>query len=259
MLRRTLGRPDLKIQDWNYPGPEVDDGDSWFQAWLLAQLQALDKADVVVVGGKVSKTANTLLHLAEAKGLPIVPFAFLGGAARRSHERRNWARLSPGFDPSVLDTDEGIKQAVLIANRLLVERVERSIAGGDRPKTIFISVANQDAAMGAALGDVLRAQGLEAILGDNLLEPGQMVPATIEQGIRRSEVMAVLWSRSYAQSVWCKDELSLALNLEALGMMKIWLFNLDDSSIVPAGARKLAAMSIRTPGALNSVVMELLR
>lgn len=95
LLRQTLGRPDLTIQDWNYPGPETDDQDSWFQAWLLAQLQALDRADVVVaLGGKVSKTANTLPHLAKAKGLPIVPFAFLGGAARRSYERRDWAPQS---------------------------------------------------------------------------------------------------------------------------------------------------------------------
>ncbi|MEH3120765.1 MAG: hypothetical protein PGN16_02110 [Sphingomonas phyllosphaerae] len=90
LLRQTLGRPNLVIQDWNYPGPEKDDGDSWFQAWLLAQLQALERADIVVaLGGKVSKTANTLLHLAEAKGLPIVPFAFLGGAALRAFRRRD--------------------------------------------------------------------------------------------------------------------------------------------------------------------------
>lgn len=260
LLRQTLGRPDLMIQDWNYPGPETDDGDSWFQAWLLAQLQALDKADVVVaLGGKVSKTANTLLHLAEAKGLPIVPFAFLGGAARRSYERRNWSRLNPGFDPSILHTDEGIDQAVSIANQLLVDRVKRAASGGARPKTIFISVANQDAAMGEALGRALHGQGLEAVFGDNLLEPGQMVPAAIEQGIRRSEVTAVMWSRAYAQSAWCYDELSLALSLEALGMMKIWLFNLDDSPIVHAGARKLAAMSIRSPDSLKNVVTELLR
>jgi len=259
LLRKTLGRPDLTIQDWDYPGPETDDRDSWFQAWLLAQLQALEKADVVVaLGGKVSKTANTLLHLAEAKGLPIVPFAFLGGAAGRTYQRRNWARLNPGFDTSVLAGDEGIEQAVPIANRLLLDRVKRSVVGGVRPKTVFVSVARQDAAMGSALEGVLSSQGIEVVLGDNEIGPGQMIPASIEQAIRRSDIVAVLWSRAYAQSAWCFDELSLALNQEAFGGMKVWLFNLDDSAIVPAQARKLPVISARSLEALQSAVMELL-
>jgi hypothetical protein len=69
----------------NYPGPEGNEEDAWFQSWFLAQIQALEKADVVVaLGGKVSQTASTLLHLAEARGLPIIPFAFLGGG-RSAH------------------------------------------------------------------------------------------------------------------------------------------------------------------------------
>ncbi|OAN54973.1 TIR domain-containing protein [Sphingobium sp. TCM1] len=258
-LRQTWGRHDLTIQDWNYPGPETEDADSWLQAWLLAQLQALERADVVVaLGGKVSKTANTLLHLAEAKGLPIVPFAFLGGAALRTYQRRDWKRLHPGFDASILANDEGIEQAVAIANRLLLDRVKRSISGGDRPKAVFVSVASSDAAMASALGNELKSLGVEVILGDNEIEAGQMVPASIDQAIRRSDIVAVLWSRSYAQSAWCFDELSIALNQEALGAMKVWLFNLDDSAIVPAQARKLPVISVRSPEGLRSAVMELL-
>ncbi len=259
LLRQTLGRPDLTIQDWNYPGPETEDADSWFQAWLLAQLQALERVDVVVaLGGKISKTANTLLHLAEAKGLPIVPFAFLGGAALRAYQRRDWTRLHAGFDAAVLTHDEGVEQTVAIANRLLLDRVKRSISGGQRPKTVFISVARLDAAMARTLESVLKSLGIEVVLGDDEIEPGQMVPASIEQAIRRSDIVAVLWSRSYAQSAWCFDELSLALDQEALGGMKVWLFNLDDSAIVPTQARKLPVISVRNPEGLRSAVMELL-
>ena len=44
--------------------------------------------------GVLAHTAPGPSTFALHKGLPIVPFAFLGGAARRSHERRNWARLA---------------------------------------------------------------------------------------------------------------------------------------------------------------------
>lgn len=192
--------------------------DSWFQAWLLAQLQAPEKADVVVLlGGMVSKTANTLLHLAEAKGLPIFPFAFPSGPAGRAYQRRKWARLNPGFDVSVLANDNSIEQAVPIANRLLLDRIKRLVVGGVRPKIVFVSVARQDAAVGSALEGALNSQGIEVVLGDNEIGPGQIVSASIEQAIRRSDIVAVLRSGAYDQIAWCFDELSLAFNQKAFG------------------------------------------
>jgi nucleoside phosphorylase len=259
LVRQTLGRRGLTIQDWSYPGPETGDADAWFQAWLLAQLQALERADAVVaLGGKVSKTANTLLHLAEAKGLPVVPFAFLGGAALRSFQRRDWQRLHPGFDVSALTADTGVEQTVSIANRLLMDRMKRSIPSEGRPRTVFVSVARADCKMAVALADALKTTGIDVVLGDGEIGADQMIPASIEQAIRRSDVVAILWSRAYAQSPWCFDELDLALTLEALGGSRIWLFNLDDSAIVPSGARKLPAVSVRGPDGLRRAVRELL-
>ncbi|CAM4102574.1 TIR domain-containing protein [Pseudomonas wadenswilerensis] len=258
LFRRTFGA-NLMIQDWDYPAPETEEDGSWSQAWLLAQLQALEKADVVVaLGGKVSKTASTLLHLAEAKGLPIIPFAFLGGVAKRIYRRRDWGRLNPGFDATILESEGSVEKAVSIANRLVRDRVRRSIAHSPKPKTIFISVARQDSAMGVALDDVLMSYGIEAVLGEREIVSDQLIPTTIEQAIRRSDIVAVLWSRFYAQSPWCYDELALALSLEALSGMKVWLFNLDDSSIVPTQARKLPVISVRSEEGLRYAVKDLL-
>ena len=61
-LQRPGQRHGLTIQDWSYPGPESEE--SWRQAWLLAHLPTLERADAVVALGRVSNTANTLLHLA---------------------------------------------------------------------------------------------------------------------------------------------------------------------------------------------------
>lgn len=259
LLRQTLGRPGLVIQDWNYPGPEIDDQGSWFQAWFLAQIQALEKADVVVVlGGKISQTANTLLHLAEAKGLPIIPFSFLGGVARRTFERRDWTRLSPGFDASVLTSIDGIEQTIEIANRLLVDRVRQSEDSAKRPGVVFVSFARQDTTMANALRQYLKNEGVEVLIGDNEIRPDQMIPASIQQAVLRSDVCAVLWSRHYAQSPWCFDELTLALNQREYGGLKVWLFNLDDSAVVPSQARKLPSISVRSSEAFRHVVSDLL-
>ncbi|ELW7389311.1 TIR domain-containing protein [Yersinia enterocolitica] len=258
LLRKTLGRPGLVIQDWNYPGPEGNEEDVWFQSWFLAQIQALEKADVVVaLGGKVSQTASTLLHLAEAKGLPIIPFAFLGGVAQRSYERRDWSRLNPGFDSSILCDIDGVEHTIEIANRLMLDRMQSSPCP-ERPKVVFVSFAHQDSAMANALRAALLKEGIEVLVGDEEIRPDQMITATIEQAVLRSDVCAILWSRQYAQSPWCYDEMSLAINQQEYGKIKVWLFNLDDSPIVPAQARKLPAISVRSGHAMHHCVGELL-
>lgn len=258
LLRQTLGHPGLIIQDWNYPGPETDEPDSWFQAWLLAQLLALDKADAVVaLGGKVSKTANTLLHLAEAKGLPIIPFTFLGGAAQRAYARRDWGSLNSELDVSILAKDEGIEQTIDIANSLLVDRVTRAFGSGRKPATVFLSFAHQDSAIAKIVTSSLGSQGIEVLIGDHEVRVDQMIPASIEQAMLKSDVCAVLWSRNYALSPWCFDELNLATNQQSYGRMKLWLFNLDDSAIVPIQARKIPSISVRSPEAVQRVISEL--
>ena len=69
----------------------------------------------------------------------------------------------------------------------------------------FVSFAHQDAEMANALRAVLVKEGIEVLVGDDEIRSDQMITATIEQAVLRSDVCAVLWSRQYAQSPWCYD------------------------------------------------------
>lgn len=259
LLIESLGREGLVIQEWSYPGPDNDEKESWAQAWLLAQLQALEKADVVVaLGGKVSKTANTLLHLAEAKGLPIVPFAFLGGAAKRAFERRDWKRLNPGIDSSILERVNGIEHTIEIANTLVTDHVAHTCDMNHTPKSVFVSFSHKDIEMANGLIRSLKQKGIEIFTGDNEIRNDQMVPASIEQAVIKSDICVILWSKNYALSPWCNDELALATERHSHGQMGIWLFNLDDSMVVPMQARKFSAISVRSPTAMERIAGELL-
>jgi hypothetical protein len=86
----------------------------------------------------------------------------------------------------------------------------------------------------------------------------RMVQPSIEDVILKSDVCTILWSKAYALSTWCYDELELALEREGAGEMKIWLFNLDASDIVPRAARRIPQAVVRTPTALVEAVDALL-
>jgi nucleoside phosphorylase len=252
-----LRRDGLTIQPWHYPGP--DDEASWQQAWLLPQLQALERVDLVVaLGGKVSKSASTLLHLAEARNIPIVPFPFLGGAAKRVYARKDWKHLVPDLDATIMERDTGIDQTIDIANCLMRERIGRSYKSNTRPQTLFISASKKDGAQRDLVIDILRAQGLEALTGENQIRNDQMVPASIQQALLRSDVCVVLWSQNYALSPWCYDELSIAVRRQSLGSMNVWLLNLDSSSVVPTEARKLPFIPAGDPAQISEALRTLL-
>ena len=140
----------------------------------------------------------------------------------------------------------------------LMDRLRQLAGDAERPKTVFISVARQDSAMAEALGQALTDRGIEVVLGDHEIRSDQMVSASIEQALLRSDTCAVLWSRRYAQSPWCYDELAMALDGQAYRGMKVWLFNIDDSPVVPTQARKLTAIAARSTAAIQSAVGELL-
>jgi hypothetical protein len=95
------------------------------------------------------------------------------------------------------------------------------------------------------------------LTGDHEVRAEQMVQASIEQAILKSDVCAVLWSRNYAASPWCYDELIFATGRQAVGEIEVWLFNLDDSRIVPVPARKLPAISARSPASLVAAARQL--
>ncbi|WP_128428471.1 TIR domain-containing protein [Streptomyces cyaneus] len=247
----------VEIKNWYYPGPEDDD--SWEQAWLLCQIQALEEADVLIsVGGRVAKTANTLLHLAEARGKPIVPFEFLGGASRRAFERRNWAGVHPGLDHSRLKDKEAVVDVMEIAEYLVTARLRNPHNYRWPPTRAFISRASPDSEFAQALEVQLSGVGITPLIGERELRPDRMVKPTIEDALLSADLFIALWSRSYALSRFCYDELELALRRHQVGELQLWIINLDGSDIVPPAARKLPQTVARSPHALVALVRELL-
>jgi nucleoside phosphorylase len=247
-----------RIVYWRHPGPE--DESAWEQAWLLCQLQALDQADAVMsIGGRFSNSANTLLHLAELQHKPVLPFAFLGGASQRAFERRDWARLYPGFDYSILEQKASIANAIDAVNHLMVTRTRGSHRYKWPPRTVFISRARPDAEFGEALQNHLNSNGYRALLGDAQVSSGRMVESAIEEALLSADLFVVIWSASYALSRFCYDELDLALQRHEAGDLQIWIFNVDGSDVVPRGARRFSPIVTRTPQLLVTVAQELLQ
>jgi nucleoside phosphorylase len=257
LLDRFRPDHDVRIVTWDYPAPEDDK--SWEQAWLLCQMQALERAEAVItVGGRPDRTANTILHLAELKQKIVVPFAFLGGAAGRAFERRDWARVLPTFDADVLRNRAGVSEAMAIVDRLVINNVRPTEGYIWPPRRAFISRATQDVAFGAALHPVLAGAGVETVLGDQEIRADRTVEAAIQDAIIGADLFVALWSRNYALSVYCNDELEVALQRHEAGQLQIWLFNLDRSAVVPRGARRLSPVATPTPPALAALARELL-
>lgn len=263
-LLDILGDSAPKIVRFGHPGPELgpdieENREAWRQAWLLSQLEAVERAEMVVaIGGRASRAANTLLHLAERQHIPILPFTFLSGAAQRAFARQDWTTIHPAIDPKVLAREDGVKEVIALANQLLTDVTLLDNRPVQHLQTLFVSRAHQDSSLSDLLCNYLQTAGFEVLTGDGAAGPSQLVPTSIEQAILKAGIFIVLWSARYALSPWCYDELMFALALKKKGHVAIWLFDLDGSAIVPTEARKLKKLRVRTPSELVAATKELL-
>jgi hypothetical protein len=259
-LDQELGASNTRFSNYFYPGPEnPDDPEERRQAWLLCQLSALEYADVVfAIGGRVPGSASTLLHIAEARRIPVVPFAFLGGAAERLFRRSRWKELVSEFDSTLLEKPEGIASAMKVADQFLTARIRSVRHPLIEPVTFFISRSHFDHEFSDALVNYLLYKGRRPLIGDREIQDDRMPQPAIEDALLQADVCIVLWSRNYALSRWCADELDLALEMERASPMSLWLFNIDGSDIVSRAARRIPQAVVRTPGELNETVGALL-
>jgi hypothetical protein len=259
-LRETLGvAATEQMKDWFYPGPETDGPDAIGQAWVLCQLMAMEQADVVVtLGGKLGKTASTILHMAEVRRKPIIPFGFLGGAAERAFQRRDWSAGHPWLDTGTLMSADAAGDVVTIAERMVVRRVRRLNERLGPPTAAFISRAWIDRDYARALDDFLRTTGVTVLFGEGSLPADRTVETAIEDAVLRSDLFIVLWSRSYAASRYCYDELDLALRRFRAGELRLWIISVDGSDPVPPDARDVRSIPAKTPDAVVAAVRALL-
>ncbi|CAL8997940.1 unnamed protein product [Prunus brigantina] len=100
---------------------------------------------------------------------------------------------------------------------------------------VFLSFSGEDTRKGftghlhAALSDA----GIRAFLDDNELERAEFIKTQLEQAIDRSMISIIVFSKSYADSSWCLDELVKIMECrERLGQQVIPLFyNVEASDV----------------------------
>lgn len=251
------------IRPWWCPGPDplpgVDnDGKpkvAWGPAWTYCQLTALEEADVVVVlGGRVSESANILLRVAEARRKPIVAYTELGGVAKLVHERLNWPVRHPGLDPGHLTAPGAYRDVVSHINAVVSSEPRK-----DKTKPIekvFISRASVDASFDNPVMEGLARWRIKSILGDDQRSPTADTLPAIEIAMSSCDTVLVLWSRYYALSPWCHDELQLALRHEQVAGQRLWVYNIDGCELVPNELRRRIVPVTRTPALLVGVLSQ---
>lgn len=228
-------------------------------AWLLAQLRALDKSHAVItVGGKTNESANLLLLLAEGRRHHVLPLTFLGGAAAQSFQRRRY-QLSDSLGDDrlhMLADPKFIHEIPSLLESLVSEQPTRH--EHRKAKHFFISYARSRPSEADFVEMTLRRRNYSVIRDEHDFGAGRSLPNEISEYIYSANVFVVLWCREYACSPWCFDELDLALKLKHEGKLTLWLIRLDDTRIVPPGARKLIDYQARTRKELEDLILRLL-
>lgn len=212
---------------------------NWAHTWLLSQLSALEASHAVVaLGGKLSGTMNLLLSLAVAKSKPILPLAFLGGAAAQWLEKLRWPlgdvigeRISALYRPEFASLSIGMVQELAAG---------RARKAGDAGRSrFFISYPRSRPAEADHIEMVLRRRRLDVYRDERHFAAGRELPHEVRAHVERANVFIAVWCKEFACSPWCYDELEFALDREKEGKTRLWILCVDDTRIIPPRARTL--------------------
>lgn len=247
----------IAVERRSHPSGPDNAGTARSYAWLLCQLSALDRAEIVIAaGGALDGSASMLLRLAEGRGVPILPFAHAGGAAALSLARQRYAlcdRLG-GDLLEWLSRPEPMDR-VAEAIPLLLDGGPGRDSGYRR---FFLSYSREQAAEADFVESTLRRRALEVFRDDQDIGADEELNVAIREAICRSDVFVALWSREYACSPWCFDEIELAIRRRGEGRMAIWVLDLDGTRLVYPGIRGLPAQPAAGREQMQATLLRLL-
>lgn len=174
-------------------------------AFLLCQIRALNEdTDVVIaLGGRRNASAAQLLSIAR-KSFPIIPFAFLGGAAEQEYVRQEASIRSSINDQNLIDALQSKNGVSRILE--LIQKIQR-VHGNHH---IFMSYAWKRAAEADYVEAYLRRNPSITLFRDEEnIKSGEPISKRIKEQLKKCNVFLVLWCAEYTESPNCYDELHI--------------------------------------------------
>ena len=237
--------PDIKFSN--------DKGEALKFAWFFCQLQAIKNCQAVIaIGGKPNGAADMLLLHAVDMHKQIIPFPFMGGAARETFQEIEYKLISKlGQDYSILNDENKVRDAIKLSEKMFI-----STAISD-PK-FFISYPRKRTYEADIIEIQLLRQKQHVKRDKNDFKSGSNIHEEILRTIKNSNVFIAVHCEEYACSPWCFDELELALDLQESNKMKIWIICLDNTRRIPKRSREMIVKNGRTREEIEKSIMELL-
>lgn len=233
-----------------YPSPSNIEKESLSYAWLLCQLQALELCNLVIaIGGKLEGAANMLILLAETKRKLLLPLSFLGGAASQAFLRIKYELIDKfGDDYLYLLDENSIKESIRLGDRLLYSKSMPNSSNKMNVETLnfFISYPRARPAEADYIETILRRRNKHVYRDESHFGAGSEILVAITSAIYQANVFIVVWCAEYACSPWCFDEFELALDLYESGKIKLLIFCVDNTRMVPKRARNLVFYNVQS-------------
>lgn len=216
-------------------------------SWLYTQIQALSACDIVfVIGGRLEGSANLLLRIAEAEDKNVIPLYQLGGLAEH-YFRRNYYKLLDTWGEDDLNLFGENEKISIIVKTVLDSPIPRKKKLIKNPDPIFFLSYSRARPQEADFVEMqLRRRGFTVIRDDHDINESVDITNAIQESINKADVFIALWSKEYACSPWCFDEMTTAVNKKQKDKYTIWLLCLDDTRIVHPRARNLLHFKVKT-------------
>jgi hypothetical protein len=198
--------------------------------WVVAHVRMLDSCDALITLGGGTST-EIVGNIAADRLMPVIAIGSFGGSSSKLYDRLQYVYKERLGDTGVLQKLVIRWHASFAPDIIgLAEALVKS-AVGPQPHLYFISYSWSDSAVADHVEALLRRNNRNVLRDEDNVQSGGSLSQGIEALINQADTFIALWSKSYANSTWCPNELEYARNKQAKSEKprRIVLVTLDDT------------------------------
>ncbi len=200
--------------------------------WVVAHVRMLDSCDALVTLGGGTST-RIIGNIAADRQVPVVAIRSFGGSSAELYDRLHYVYKDKVDDTGALQKLVLPWQPDHATETITLAEAMVAVAAGVQPHLYFLSYSWADSSTADHVEALLRRNNRNVLRDENNVKSGGSLSRAIETLIVQADTFVALWSKDYARSSWCPNELEYARNRQADGLKprRIILVTLDESEV----------------------------
>jgi len=196
-------------------------------SWVIAHVRALDSCDLLItIGG--GKNTRLIGHLSSEREIPTIAIPVFGGSSEDLFDKLKLVyKLKYNLDKDIHYFTKSWSENSANDFMNIIDSFNKSEIQTNS-HVYFLSYCWKDSHIADHIEALLRRHNKIVFRDESNLKAGKRLTNSVSALIEKADTVISVWSKKYADSTWCNNELEFSRNCKKNRSKRIVLLRCDD-------------------------------